>query len=517
MTMDLDCCKRVTDIVSCQKLYPWIFAHFPKLPGIPKEQHSDAEEYCTRWKWGLSITDRTDACELLKYREAFDNYKVEDVVWDPNRAERSSDHDFNENTFFNGLTSSPDHVEPIYPNRVVRKFAKIQPIPKNPKCVEVSGLRTWDGEEAKQYKPKYDWVDVFLKGLWKEWMMRSRDKGRRLRGGTCTMCKGLRVKIEQMKEDRIHNDVVHEQYVKLFEKLLAKLEEKLVVIPKGETVHSRDLQKNIDELTAKYEDVVKRLKEKESFRSQLIIVYEMKKKLEVEYYEWLQAIKKEFYSGELAEKDDPIFIELFDQYDRFYTIAQQGPKGDYQEDFTVTGENQDKLIEVRRADVVLKKKINETLFQLYVKYHLNVRGVQGEDVFLKSVFSQSLDTRFSSRGEMVYEKLHRACSYGGQHVQYRHMRHLLATCYEKVVVFINNHEAYTFLLLFWLRKNNHISNEKRFENLVGDTTKFWWVGLGSVNQYVRLFMRYGAPMPPVSTLWLAHADLGLRGDFQRDM
>ncbi|KAF6150226.1 hypothetical protein GIB67_000100 [Kingdonia uniflora] len=24
--------------------YSWIFAHFPKLPGIPKEQHSDAEE-----------------------------------------------------------------------------------------------------------------------------------------------------------------------------------------------------------------------------------------------------------------------------------------------------------------------------------------------------------------------------------------------------------------------------------------------------------------------------------------
>ncbi|KAF6143280.1 hypothetical protein GIB67_039063, partial [Kingdonia uniflora] len=39
----------------------------------------------------------------------------------------------------------------------------------------------------------------------------------------------------------------------------------LVVIPKGEAVPSRDLQKKIDELTAKYEDVVKRLKEKELF------------------------------------------------------------------------------------------------------------------------------------------------------------------------------------------------------------------------------------------------------------
>ncbi|KAF6173872.1 hypothetical protein GIB67_039823 [Kingdonia uniflora] len=95
-----------------------------------------------------------DACDLLKFREAFDNYKVEDVVWDPYRTERRSDHDFNENTFFNGLTSSPNHVEPIYPDRVVRQFARIQPIPNKPKCVEVSGLRTWDGEESKLYKSK---------------------------------------------------------------------------------------------------------------------------------------------------------------------------------------------------------------------------------------------------------------------------------------------------------------------------------------------------------------------------
>ncbi|KAF6174747.1 hypothetical protein GIB67_031271, partial [Kingdonia uniflora] len=31
-------------------LESWIFAHFPKLYGIPKEQQSDAPEYCTRWK-----------------------------------------------------------------------------------------------------------------------------------------------------------------------------------------------------------------------------------------------------------------------------------------------------------------------------------------------------------------------------------------------------------------------------------------------------------------------------------
>ncbi|KAF6139025.1 hypothetical protein GIB67_010751, partial [Kingdonia uniflora] len=191
-----------------------------------------------------------------------------------------------------------------------------------------------------------------------------------------------------------------------------ELAKQLAVIPKGEAVSSRDLQKKIDKLTVKYEEVVKRLKEKESLEA------------------WRQAIKNEFHSRELVEKDNPTFIKLFDQYDRFYTITQQGPKGDYQEDFTVTGENQDKLMDVRRENVVLKKKINETLFQLYVKYHLDVRGVQGEDgnsafrvpaiikhqsqnkfkkvmnsleslltkdpAFWKTIFNQSLDTHFSS-------------------------------------------------------------------------------------------------------------------------
>ncbi|KAF6160073.1 hypothetical protein GIB67_025736, partial [Kingdonia uniflora] len=58
----------------------WIFVHFPKLPGIPKELDSDNYEHCTCWKWGGSVTDRNGSPALLKFRKALDNYKVEDVV-----------------------------------------------------------------------------------------------------------------------------------------------------------------------------------------------------------------------------------------------------------------------------------------------------------------------------------------------------------------------------------------------------------------------------------------------------
>ncbi|KAF6168621.1 hypothetical protein GIB67_005233 [Kingdonia uniflora] len=317
-----------------------------------------------------------------------------------------------------------------------------------------------------------------------------------------TECKQLRARIEQMKQDRKLNDVVHEQYVKSFEKLPAKLEEKtkecqVLKVKNTKLVENMRIKTCVDTSNASLRKECKLLQDinaklgKQSERQHLEPVPEA----------WRQAMKKEFYSGELTEKDNPTFIELFDQYDKIYTIAQQGPKGEdgnsaFRVPTTIKHQSQNQF-----------KMVMNSLESLLTK----------DPTFWKTVFSQSLDTRFSSRGGMVYEQLRRACSYDGQHVEYRHMGHLLATCYEKVVVFISNHEAYTFLPLFWVRKNIHISNEKKFENLVGDTTIFWWAGLGSDNQYVRLFTRYEAPMPPVSTLWLAHVDLGICGDFQRDM
>ncbi|KAF6152473.1 hypothetical protein GIB67_035541 [Kingdonia uniflora] len=57
-----------------------IFAHFPKLVGIPKEMDSDAYEHCTCWKWDVSVTDRYGGTTLLKFRKALDNYKLEDTM-----------------------------------------------------------------------------------------------------------------------------------------------------------------------------------------------------------------------------------------------------------------------------------------------------------------------------------------------------------------------------------------------------------------------------------------------------
>ncbi|KAF6134213.1 hypothetical protein GIB67_010012, partial [Kingdonia uniflora] len=67
-------------VAYCTTLFEsWIFAHFPKLVGIPKEMDSDAYEHCTCWKWDASVTDRYAAPALLMFREALNKYKLEDV------------------------------------------------------------------------------------------------------------------------------------------------------------------------------------------------------------------------------------------------------------------------------------------------------------------------------------------------------------------------------------------------------------------------------------------------------
>ncbi|KAF6155839.1 hypothetical protein GIB67_039170 [Kingdonia uniflora] len=108
------------------------------------------------------------------------------------------------------------------------------------------------------------------------------------------------------------------------------------------------------------------------------------------------------------------------------------------------------------------------------------------------------------------------CSYGHQQVEYRHMAHLLSTYYEKVVVFISRTEAYTFLPLFWAHKKNTTSNEERLQNLLMDSSKYLWYGLGVDNQYVRLFPRFNALIPPVSTIFYSHVNLEIPLSFLKE-
>ncbi|KAF6163899.1 hypothetical protein GIB67_024754 [Kingdonia uniflora] len=90
--------------------------------------------------------------------------------------------------------------------------------------------------------------------------------------------------------------------------------------------------KKYEDLLAAHEDIKKKLIVKEDFRRKLVNSEEMMKSLEAnnsEWEVWRQALKKALASEGIGDMWDPTFEELFKQNERFFTIAQQGPKGDY--------------------------------------------------------------------------------------------------------------------------------------------------------------------------------------------
>ncbi|KAF6135940.1 hypothetical protein GIB67_006832 [Kingdonia uniflora] len=84
------------------------------------------DKVAKKWSWGstvlahmyynLGAPSRDDGRQFVCCTTLLE------VVWDPYRDKRDSAHAFKEVTLFYGALASPDHVQPCYPNRVVRQF-----------------------------------------------------------------------------------------------------------------------------------------------------------------------------------------------------------------------------------------------------------------------------------------------------------------------------------------------------------------------------------------------------------
>ncbi|KAF6139248.1 hypothetical protein GIB67_035863 [Kingdonia uniflora] len=167
-------------------LESWIFEHFSKLPGIPSPNQSGAAELCTRWSWTKTTSALSGSAALNMFREALDSYKLQDVVWDPYLEKREDKYNFKEVASFTGLLCTPEHNKLYYPDRVQRQFNRRQPVPRAPTCVEQSGLRLCD--EPCAYKPKYNWVDLFSEGKWRDSIILTR--GRKVHDGISVCTEG---------------------------------------------------------------------------------------------------------------------------------------------------------------------------------------------------------------------------------------------------------------------------------------------------------------------------------------
>ncbi|KAF6135338.1 hypothetical protein GIB67_027212, partial [Kingdonia uniflora] len=139
----------------------------------------------------------------------------------------------------------------------------------------------------------------------------------------------------------------------------------VAMLPSQQPVPDTTLAKKYEFLLATHEDIRKKLIAKEDFHKKLVNSEERKKTLEVDNNEWevwRQTLKKALASEGMGDMGDPTFEELFGQNERFFTIAQQGPKGDYQEDLISTAVNLENIITTRREKMAKKKKMQKLLF-----------------------------------------------------------------------------------------------------------------------------------------------------------
>ncbi|KAF6158280.1 hypothetical protein GIB67_001351 [Kingdonia uniflora] len=104
-------------------------------------------------------------------------------------------------------------------------------------------------------------------------------------------------------------------------------------------------------------EVARYTEETKDLRKKLVNAEEKKKSLKVNNNE-----NKALASEGMGDMGDPTFEELFDNNERFFTIAQQGPNGDYQEDLVSTGLTLENVVIAKRENMAKKKKLEEVLF-----------------------------------------------------------------------------------------------------------------------------------------------------------
>ncbi|KAF6170059.1 hypothetical protein GIB67_042864 [Kingdonia uniflora] len=506
-TKGLACCTTL--------LESWIFEHFPKLPGISVPNQSGAVEFCSRWSWTNTTSALSGSAALNMFREALDNYKLQDVVWDPYLKKREDKHNFKEVASFTvsfaklcpdvvilakdddydngrvlgdmGGVSQRENVEvPYSQNKGGRRPAEVVEDPTRSILVEALATKVRTLTNFLSYSclvihilgrelPCNNFVIrllLFQTGECAFFMeanlrMEADIQAKDVANSICEKklnektleCKSNKKLVEDLRMQLANkvkeNEMLSSINDKLMEEVYVNQEARplpLNLVPHSEEniVEVEMWKHKYEELNAKFEEAQRRLRERD--RNGV----------------WHLTLKGAIEGGDFEDTEYPIWEKLSRQFTKLLTIAQEGPKGEYEDDIILSGRGEyQERIDSRLKKIDHKTNLRQTLFQPFNWFQLDIRDVERD---------------------------------GG---------HLLATYYEKVVIFISNKEALTFLPLFWQKANNKITKEKRFENILADSTKYWWVGMTSDENFAKLKTKYQSPIPPVSTLWWAHVQLDI--------
>ncbi|KAF6138079.1 hypothetical protein GIB67_033493 [Kingdonia uniflora] len=178
------------------------------------------------------------------------------------------------------------------------------------------------------------------------------------------------------------------------------------------------------------------------------------------------------------QKYDEINVKYEDAQRKLSVRDVNCPKEEYDDNLILPGGEYNKMIDLRLKKIDCKTKLRWTLFQPFNWFQLDIRDVkrdrnigfrvtasytnQSQLKFMnvkqslctlmtkkpsswKSMFNQRLDVAYNNLGERIYDTLLQAFNFNGVFVEYLYMGHLLATCYEKIMIFINNKEGLRLL------------------------------------------------------------------------
>ncbi|KAF6164008.1 hypothetical protein GIB67_028712 [Kingdonia uniflora] len=310
-------------------LESWIFAHFPKLAGIPKEMDSDACEhydYEIHQKKPASVNEHGDT-PVHQSKDIVEQYDA-------------------------SLQKLKEDKEKKYEANINLKETLKE------KTSECDMLK----ETIEQMK-----AEIELKRVVDEQCaLEFADLPRQL-DAKILECKNLEEKNTSLEAELRSKSGLED----CNQSLSVELNKKLVVLQSHQPVPDITLAKKYEDLLAAHENVKKKLIAKEDFK--LVNVEERMKSLEANNSEWhMKLVNSE-------ERKKTLEVDNNEWNERFFTIAQQGPKGDYQEDLVSTTVTLGNVVIARREKMAKKKKIQELLFQPWTKYLVDARGVKISD------------------------------------------------------------------------------------------------------------------------------------------
>ncbi|KAF6162878.1 hypothetical protein GIB67_021027 [Kingdonia uniflora] len=308
-----------------------------------------------------------------------------EVVRDPYLEKREDKHNFKEVASFIGLLCSPEHNEPYYPNR-----------------------------------PKYNWVDLFSEGKWRDSIILTRGRKARDRIPICTggyfewfnsvsftkLCPdtvnlaedddyddgrvlGDRGGVSQRKNVEVpHNQneggggpsevsfgggVGNEGECAFFmeanQRMQANIQAKDVANSickkklNEKTLECKSNKKLVEDLRMQLANKVKENETSSSIIDKLMEEVYVNQEVRALPGVWHLALKGVIEGGDFEDTEDLTWEELSRQFTKLLTIAQEGPKGEYEDDIILSGRGEyQERIDSRLKKIDRKTNLRQTLF-----------------------------------------------------------------------------------------------------------------------------------------------------------